>query len=91
MSETLLDFAKCPSCHAQNWEDMHELKADAVTRYRCIRCGYTMTIGKCSACGKKAWTKSEIQPGKVGRKPVIRYRCSACGRTIGLIVDRIGV
>lgn len=80
-------FLRCPNCKAMVWEDLHALKSGIPTRFRCIRCGRVITLGRCSACRRRAWKRLSDIVEKNGNKPVVRFQCEHCKRIIGILLD----
>jgi hypothetical protein len=86
-SVSILDFIRCPDCKAMVWEDLHALKRGVKIRFRCIRCGHVISLGTCSQCHTKAWSRLSDFVEKEGKKPVVRFECKNCRRIIGILLD----
>lgn len=82
-----MDFVRCPDCKAMVWEDLHALRRGIKTRFRCIRCGHVISLGTCSQCHTKVWSRLSDFVEKKGKKPVVRFECMNCRRIIGILLD----
>lgn len=58
-------------------------------RFRCVRCGYLVSLGECRSCGKKDWQRMNDLFLRESKKPVVRYECLGCSRRVALLVDKI--
>ncbi len=83
----MIDFVVCPKCRSRNWNDIPNVADVSHTRFRCLRCGYTMLLGACSHCGtEKAWRLTRGIEEKGAYRPMYRFKCRSCGRLIGILL-----
>lgn len=82
-----MDFARCPGCQSTSWEDLHAIVEGIPTRFRCIRCGHVIKLGRCAACGAADWQRLSDMYEKESKKPVVRFKCGGCKRVVGVMLD----
>lgn len=80
------EVVRCPKCQGAVWNDVFSEVQPTGYRFTCRRCGFTVKISGCKACGHPMELAHGVDP-KGPHRPFFRFRCAHCGREVSFQGD----